>query len=258
MGKNHKVLYEMILTAIFSALCFVGVNIRIPLPIGFIHLGNFICILASLLCGGLVGGLSGSIGMGLFDLYYYGGFTAGVLRTVLLKLGMGLITGICFRIFLKKKIKPFIWNVSLLVVFTTFLILSSIACGLGGFDFLGNHIQINYTVPVFLALLVALYVGVLLMDRKLNPIAKTALTATSLGILFNIFGEIYIKALLYYLLESKYSTFEQAYVYSLSGLASVAVTSVLTCCLCSLVYYPIYRAVVPFMKFEEIQLHEEK
>lgn len=248
MTRNKKALYKMILTAIFSALCFVGVNIRVPLPFGFIHLGNFICIMAALLCGGIVGGISGSIGMGLFDLYYYGGFTAGVLRTILLKFCMGLIAGVAFRYFSKKKKNPKYLNIGLCVLFIILFSLSVAGCCLGGFDFMGTHIQLHYTVPVFLGILVVLYVCIIIFDKRLELIAKIALTSTSLAILFNIFGEIYIKALLYYWIETKYTTFEQAYVYAMSGIVSVSITSIVTCLLSGFIFYPLYRSIQPFLQ----------
>lgn len=251
MRKNQKALYKMILTAIFSALCFVGVNIRIPLPVGFVHLGNFVCIMAALLCGGLVGGLSGSIGMGLFDLYYYGGFTAGVLRTILLKLGMGLIAGFVFHILLKKNKRIKLLSFILLGVFVVGLIVSSIFCGIGGFDFFGNHIEIHYTIPVLLSIIVLMYLCILIFDKKLNHISKAAMIATSFAIIFNLFGEIYIKALLYYWMESKYATFEQAYIYSMSGIVSAAITSILTCILSGIIFYPLYSSVKIFIKSNE-------
>ncbi len=241
----------MVLTAIFSALCFVGVNIRIPLPVGFVHLGNFICIMSALLCGGIVGGLSGSIGMGLFDLYYYGGFTAGVLRTIILKLGMGLIAGFVFQFFVKKNKNIKVWSFILLGVFFTGLIVSGIFSGIGGFDFFGKHIEIHYTVPLLLGIIVLMYICIVIFDKKLNDLAKVAMIATSFAVIFNLFGEIYIKALLYYWMEAKYATFEQAYIYSMSGIVSASVTSVLTCILSGIIFYPLYSSVKVFLKSNE-------
>ena len=69
--KRQK-LYKLILISVFAALTFVGCLIQIPLPSGgMIHLGNFVIIIAALLCGGLIGGLSGAIGAGMYDLLIY-------------------------------------------------------------------------------------------------------------------------------------------------------------------------------------------
>ncbi|MBC8571374.1 ECF transporter S component [Zongyangia hominis] len=65
---------DLVLTALFAALSFVGtyINIRIPFPGGagsaMIHFGNIFCLTGALVLGGVKGGLAGGIGMGLFDL----------------------------------------------------------------------------------------------------------------------------------------------------------------------------------------------
>lgn len=61
-----------------------------------------ICILASLLIGGIYGGIAGSLGMGLFDLTH-GYLGAGLLRTFILKFLMGFVAGLVFKLILKKK-----------------------------------------------------------------------------------------------------------------------------------------------------------
>ena len=72
MSKNKKVLYQIIICALFAALAFVGTLVQIPLPSGgMIHLGNFVCVLGALLCGPIIGGLAGGIGCGLYDLIIY-------------------------------------------------------------------------------------------------------------------------------------------------------------------------------------------
>ena len=84
------------LIAMFAALAYLATLIHIPYPapVGtpFIHLGNIIPILAALLLGGWQGGLAGAIGMGLFDLSF--GYTSTLLKTILLKFGIGLTTGL--------------------------------------------------------------------------------------------------------------------------------------------------------------------
>lgn len=252
MGKNNKLLYKMILTALFSALSFVGVYIKIQLPAGMIHLGNFICVIASLLCGGLIGGISGALGMGLADIAYYGGFSAGVVRTLILKFMMGMIIGYSFRFLLKRKWNLKVINIGLTILFCIAFALAVTGCALGGIDVSQKHIDIHYTVPIFLGLVVVLFILVLLFDHKLNRISKVALTAVALGILFNMFGEIYIKALLYYWIESKYTSFDAAYLYALSSLPSVAITAGLTCILSAIIFYPLYNATKGYLKYDDI------
>lgn len=66
---QNKTIVSMTLTALFSALVFIGTTIKIPLPTGaFVHLGNAMFLLAVLLIGYSKGAIAGSIGFALFDL----------------------------------------------------------------------------------------------------------------------------------------------------------------------------------------------
>ena len=93
-------LLRMVLIALFAGMAYVALTVfRIPYPapVGtpFIHLGNMVVILAALLIGGWQGGLSGSIGMGIFDLIYY---PTSAIKTLVLKFGIGLFTGLVARL----------------------------------------------------------------------------------------------------------------------------------------------------------------
>lgn len=72
--KNKNTTRDLVLTALFVALSFLGtyINIRIPFPGGagsaMIHFGNIFCLTGALVLGGIKGGLAGGLGMGLFDL----------------------------------------------------------------------------------------------------------------------------------------------------------------------------------------------
>lgn len=85
------------LAAIFAALCYVGFTyLRIDIPVGTektaFHLGNVFCVLAALFVGGFWGGMAGAIGMTLADLTT--AYVTSAPKTFLLKLGIGLITGL--------------------------------------------------------------------------------------------------------------------------------------------------------------------
>src|SRR5690554_3427679 len=92
----------LVLIGLFSAICYIALYVRIPIPspVGkpFLHMGNMFVILAALLFNGFIGGISGSIGMGLFDAL--NGYGASVPKTLILKFGIGIIAG---RIFTKHK-----------------------------------------------------------------------------------------------------------------------------------------------------------
>jgi len=93
MKKNNiKTLSYM---AMFSALCFVGTFIHIPINFGssttMIHLGNIFLLVAAICLGGIKGGLSAAVGMTIFDLT--NGYVTYAPSTFILKFVMALVCG---------------------------------------------------------------------------------------------------------------------------------------------------------------------
>ena len=85
------------MAALFAALCYIGFTYcKIDIPVGMektaFHLGNVFCVLAALFLGGFWGGMSGAIGMTIADLTT--AYVTSAPTTFLLKLGIGLITGL--------------------------------------------------------------------------------------------------------------------------------------------------------------------
>ncbi len=85
------------MAALFAALCYIGFTYcKIDIPVGgektAFHLGNVFCVLAALFLGGFWGGMSGAIGMTIADLTT--AYVTSAPKTFLLKLGIGLITGL--------------------------------------------------------------------------------------------------------------------------------------------------------------------
>ena len=97
--KTNSTVMKIAQTALFAALCYViftYLQIKIPMPGGdatSIHLGNAFCVLAALLLGGWYGGLAGAIGMGIADVMDPI-YITGAPKTFILKLSIGLITGL--------------------------------------------------------------------------------------------------------------------------------------------------------------------
>ena len=95
--KNDKV-YKVVLTALMAALCYVAFTfLKIPIPTFggdyvALHIGNAFCVLAALLLGGVYGGLAGSLGMTIADLFDPVHITSAP-KTFVLKLCIGLIAG---------------------------------------------------------------------------------------------------------------------------------------------------------------------
>ena len=257
MSKQKQALFKIILTALFAALCFVGVLIRIPLPTGaFVHLGNMICILAALLIGGIYGGIAGSLGMGLFDLTH-GYLGAGLLRTFLLKFFMGFIAGALFKLILKKKLNvkklTIIFVIIIGLLFITMLTLSIISYN-NGFvitytkngELVTKTVIIKWIIPLFVGVMFTLAIVDLALEKKIGKVASAALIASSVAVAFNTFGEVYIKALLYWWINSAYGSFNDAYLYAVAELPATIITSVLTVTIIGFIYFPIYLATKSF------------
>ena len=257
LSKQKQALFKIILTALFAALCFVGVLIRIPLPTGaFVHLGNTMCILAALLIGGVYGGVAGSLGMGLFDLTH-GYLGAGLLRTFILKFFMGLIAGLLFKLILKKKLNVKKLTIILVVVlgllFITTLALSIISYNNGfvitytkdGAE-VTKKVIVKWIVPVLIGVMLLIGVIDLILEKKLGKVSGAALIAASVAVAFNTFGEVYIKAFLYWLINTSYASFNDAYLYAVAELPATIITSALTVTIIGFIYYPIYRSTRDF------------
>lgn len=85
---------SLAMASIFAALCYVGCTyFKIPIPgsTSFFHFGNTFCVLGALFLGGFWGGMAGSIGMTISDLF--NGYVDSAPRTFILKLCIGLIAG---------------------------------------------------------------------------------------------------------------------------------------------------------------------
>lgn len=78
---------EMTLTAIMSALVFIATFIpKIPIPLGYAHLGDAAIFITIILCGRKIGILSGVIGSAFADLL--SGFPIWILPTIFIKAAM--------------------------------------------------------------------------------------------------------------------------------------------------------------------------
>lgn len=99
MNTQNNTVTKLAETALMAALCYVSftfLQIKIPVPGGdatSIHIGNAFCVLAALLLGGVYGGLSGAIGMGIADIMDPV-YITGAPKTFVLKFCIGLITGL--------------------------------------------------------------------------------------------------------------------------------------------------------------------
>lgn len=231
MSKERKLLIWIIYTAIFMALCFAGTFISIPLGTSKIHLGNFFCILAGLLCGPFIGGLAGSLGMGFNDVFQ--GYAWNTyLRTFILKFLMGFIVGFLFRLCLKKKA-----NGKILLWITSFLSL----CVFG-------YILYMYFVPdsgygIVAVIAVSILCGIILIGSivsvRLKKEMSCLLFSLVISIVINVAGEFFLRIL--FSMATGIS-FEGALASSILKLPAALFTSIVTIILVMALFYPLYMA----------------
>ena len=106
MENNNSKIVKLVQTGLLAALCFVSFTfLSIKIPVGggdavSLHIGNAFCVLAALLLGGWYGGLSGAIGMTISDLIDPT-YAIGAPKTFVLKLCIGLVTGLIAHKFAK-------------------------------------------------------------------------------------------------------------------------------------------------------------
>lgn len=95
-GQSFSVT-QLVQAGLLAALCYIGFTFfRIDITVGpektAFHFGNVFCVVAALLLGGYLGGLSGAVGMTIADLTT--SYVTSAPKTFLLKLCIGLIVGL--------------------------------------------------------------------------------------------------------------------------------------------------------------------
>ena len=205
--KGRFTLRSIILTALFSALCYVALmlfKIPVPSPVGtpFIHMGNMFVILAALLFNGVIGGAAGSIGMGLYDVL--NGYASSSPKTFVLKFGIGFFTGLVSDKGKKKEAKSPILAMAIVSAF--FIIVGGVLLAASltyGYEFTipyltaaAEHIEkIKDSVTIIPVLYIfALIIGIglavtCIFAKKVSIKMQYAILGAVCGILFNLFGE---------------------------------------------------------------------
>jgi len=90
---------DLAIMALFTALCYLGTLINFPIVVGgmktMIHFGNIFCLVGAIILGGKKGGISASIGMGLFDIF--NGWILYAPSTFILKFFIAYITATVYE-----------------------------------------------------------------------------------------------------------------------------------------------------------------
>ena len=257
-NTSKKVLYNMVIIALFTALTFVGTYVHIPLGTSKVHLGNFVCILAGLLCGGLVGGISGSLGMGLNDLLSgYGPDT--YIRSFIVKFLLGFIARALFRYLIKKEKKItyrfYFISGAFLITFITLLVLYLTK---------GEVIQMDakrkFTISILLLSLLAVmsvfFFVIQLFVKKINLVQRYVLYVASIASIFNITLEFLIKIPFKVWMASL--TWEGATIYAVSSLPSSLITCIVTTLFVTFIYIPLYTATQKINRLNDVYENIQK
>ena len=90
---------KLVMTALMMALTMVATMfIRIPLPLGYVNLGDVFVLLSVFILGPVYGTIAAGIGSGLADLFGYITYAPG---TLIIKSSMALVAWLIYAILLK-------------------------------------------------------------------------------------------------------------------------------------------------------------
>lgn len=233
-GAREPVL-RLVLMAMFAALSFVVLWLKIPIGSQFVHPGNAICILAALLLGGVPGGIAGAVGMGMYDLFFY---ITSLPKTLVLKFVMGLAAGLIFRY---GKKRPQSSPLAGLGIFSAVSLLSGLALLL--YCLMGEEKDGAWFFPsVFLLILGGTLAVVLLLSLWSDKVSRElqyALLAASAGVAINVAGEFIWKTVENLVLGL---TFEAAVVAAVLKIIATFVNGCFTVFLAVLLYFPVRSA----------------
>lgn len=196
-SSSRKYIQNIVIVGVFAAMCYVVLFFKIPIPApvggGFLHFGNTFVILAALLFTGVQGGLAGSIGMGLNDLTT--GYAAYAPKTIVLKFGIGLTTGLVFSCYKKKPQRKsplktmLILAAALLASGCAVLYFSMTSGGSIHFDGLDKPLKLTPILYLFLFLFSLILFVTSALSRKMPVELQYALLAGAAGVAFNLAGE---------------------------------------------------------------------
>ncbi len=198
--KKQTQLLNITFIALFAALCYIALTVFFfPFAQMYIHFGNLIVVVASLLIGGWQGGLAGSIGMGLYDIL--NGHADSSPKTFLLKFLIGLTVGLVYSFFKSRKKYP---ALALLISGIASLLIS---VGLLIHTFINNKGYVGKAAvlaPIFIIIGILCVVFAALKSRFSQKTAS-AIAAASCGMLINIVGETAWKTVQFWIAGSTFS-----------------------------------------------------
>lgn len=186
----------IILIGLFAALSYVALLFKIPIPapVGnpFLHMGNMFVILAALLFSGPIGGASGALGMGLFDLM--NGYASSVVKTLILKFGIGIVVGLVASRGRRQDAKsPIRWLATSSIVLLIVGIMILITASNQGYEIaiagVEKSLVINPVLYIFSIGLGVILAIICIASKNLSINLQYAVLGGVAGIAFNLVGE---------------------------------------------------------------------
>ncbi|MEG2545545.1 MAG: ECF transporter S component [Niameybacter sp.] len=256
--KKGLSLQSMVIVGLFSAICYIALmlfKIPIPSPVGkpFIHFGNMFVILAALLFSGTIGGLSGSIGMGLFDML--NGWATSAPKTIVLKFGIGFITGLVASKGHKEDVKsPFIGIAIAAAFFIIIGVGLCLASTVYGYEinipFLQQAAEATEGIKTTLVVIPVLYIFSLILGiglavtcffiKKVSIKLQYAILGAVCGIGFNLVGEFLFAVVSLVIVGSG---FMPAVMSALISLPSTIINGTFSIVIAVLLYIPLSKVV---------------
>ena len=196
-SKKHQNILNITFIALFAAISYIALMLFF-FPVGpmFVHFGNLIVVVASLLVGGWQGGLAGSIGMGLYDIL--NGHADSSPKTFLLKFLIGLTVGVIYNLFKNRKKYPVI---SLYISGITSFAISLVLIFANTEKFNGS---VNILSSIFIIIGVMCFLFAIL-NKRFSQKTASAVVGASCGMAVNIIGETLWKTVQFYLAGSEFS-----------------------------------------------------
>lgn len=107
---NTPTTKKLVLTALLTALTMVSTMfIRIPLPLGYVNLGDAFVFLSVFILGPIYGTLAAGIGSALADLFGYLPYAPG---TLVIKTAMALVAYLVYKLLLNATKKDFLAEIA--------------------------------------------------------------------------------------------------------------------------------------------------
>jgi uncharacterized membrane protein len=97
--KNKKVIKNICFGAIFAALCTAATLISVPIPMGYINLGDLMVLTSGWCLGGIFGALAAGIGSALADILL--GYVSYAPATFVIKALVALFAALLYKVFKK-------------------------------------------------------------------------------------------------------------------------------------------------------------